>query len=146
MPKILVVYYSRSGNTERMAKAVVEGAQSNPNIVVDLSYHVEAEDLANYDALIFGTPTYHTQMPVDFKNLFEEISTKQINLKGKIGSAFGSFGWSGEAPQAVIEILKKFEMQVIEPPIRAKYLPDAKALDSCRDLGKRVAQELSSAN
>jgi len=143
MPKILVIYYSRSGNTEKMAKAVAEGAKSNPNVAVDLNYHIEAEELASYDAILIGTPTYHTQMPIDFKNLFEEASTKQTNLKGKIGSAFGSYGWSGEAPQAVIEILKKLGMQVIEPPIRAKYVPDQQALDACMDLGKRVAQQLS---
>jgi flavorubredoxin len=144
MPKVLVVYYSRSGNTEKMAKAVAEGAKSNQNVTVDLEYRIEVEELASYDAILIGTPTYHTQMPIDFKNLFEEASTKQINLKNKIGCAFGSYGWSGEAPQAVIEILKKFEMRVIEPPIRAKYTPDQKTLDACLDLGKRVAQQLSS--
>jgi len=126
-----------------MAKAVAEGAKNNPNITVDLSYHIEAEALADYDAILVGSPTYNTQMPIDFKNLFEDASEKQINLKNKIGSAFGSYGWSGEAPQAVIEILKKFGIQVIEPPIRAKYSPDRKTLDACVDLGKKVAQQLS---
>jgi len=136
MPKVLVIYYSRSGNTEKMAKAVAEGAQSNQNVTVDLNYHIEAEELASYDAILVGTPTYNTQMPIDLKNLFEEASTKQINLKNKISSAFGSYGWSGEAPQTVIEILKKFEMQVIEPPIRGKNSPDQKVLDACIDLGQ----------
>jgi flavodoxin I len=143
MPKVLIIYYSRSGNTEKMAKAVAEGAQSNQNVTVDLNYHIEAEELSSYDAILVGTPTYHTQMPIDFKNLFEEVSTKHINLKNKVGSAFGSYGWSGEAPQAVSEILKKFEMQVIEPPIRAKYKPDQQALEACMDLGRRVAKQLS---
>jgi flavodoxin I len=143
MSKVLVIYYSRSGNTEKMAKAVAEGAQSNQNVTVDLNYHIEAEELSSYDAILVGTPTYHTQMPIDFKNLFEEVSTKHINLKNKVGSAFGSYGWSGEAPQAVSEILKKFEMQVIEPPIRAKYKPDQQALEACMDLGRRVAKQLS---
>jgi flavorubredoxin len=142
MRKVLVIYYSRSGNTEKMAKAVAEGAKSDKKLAVDLSYHIEAEELSNYDAILFGTPTYHTQMPIDFKNLFEEASAKQINLKNKVGSAFGSYGWSGEAPQAVIDILKKFEMQVIEPPVRAKYVPDQKALDACIDLGKKAAHQL----
>ena len=143
MRKVLVIYYSRSGNTEKMAKAVAEGAKNIQNVDVDLSYHIEAEELAGYDAILVGTPTYHAQMPIDVKNLFEEASTKQINLKNKMGSAFGSYGWSGEAPQAVLEILKKFEMKVIEPPIRAKYKPEQQALDACMDLGKRVAQQLS---
>ena len=143
MPKVLVIYYSRSGNTEKMAKAVAEGAKTIQNVAVDLNYHIDAEELASYDAILVGTPTYNTQMPIDFKNLFEEVSTKHINLKNKVGSAFGSYGWSGEAPQAVSEILKKFEMQVIEPPIRAKYKPDQQVLEACMDLGRRVAKQLS---
>ena len=133
MSKVLIIYYSRSGNTEKMAKAVAEGAKSNPNVTVELSYHVDAEELANYEAILFGTPTYHTQMPIEIKNLLSDASTMKINLKNKIGSSFGSYGWSGEAPQAVIDILKKFEMQVLEPPIRAKYIPDQKTLDECKD-------------
>jgi flavodoxin I len=143
MPKVLVIYYSRSGNTEKMAKAVAEGAKSIQSVTVDLSYHIEAEELASYDAILVGTPTYRAQIPIDFKNLFEEAAIKRTNLKDKIGSAFGSYGWSGEAPQAICEILKKFEMQVIEPPIRAKYKPDQQTLDACIDLGKRVAKQLS---
>jgi flavodoxin I len=144
MPKILVIYYSRTGNTEKMANAVAEGAKSIQNVDVDLNYHIDAEELTIYDAILVGTPTYHTQMPIDFQNLFEDVAAKKINLKSKIGSAFGSYGWSGEAPQAVIELLKKLEMQVIEPPIRAKYKPDQQTLDACIDLGKRVAKQLSS--
>ena len=50
--------------------------------------------------------------PIDFKNLFEEAAVKGISLKGKIGAAFGSYGWSGEAPKLILEIMKnKFEMQ-----------------------------------
>jgi flavodoxin len=59
MPKILVLYYSRTGNTEKMAKAVAEGAKIDGNIQVNLSYFVDAEDLSIFDAVIVGAPTYH---------------------------------------------------------------------------------------
>jgi flavorubredoxin len=147
MKQILVLYYSRTGNTERMAKAVAEGARINNDIKVELSYHVDAEDLSIFDAIIVGTPTYHHEMAIDFKNLFEETAEKGISLKGKVGAAFGSYGWTGEAPKLVIEIMKyKFEMQVAEPSLLARYLPDAKILSDCRDLGKRIAENLMSKN
>jgi len=64
-------------------------------------------------------------------------------LKGKTGAAFGSYGWSGEAPKLVLEIMKnRFEMNVTEPPFLAKYTPDQTALDECKDLGKHVAEKL----
>jgi flavodoxin I len=148
MKKILVLYYSRTGNTEKMAKATAEGAQSNGNVEVELNFHVETESLSSYDAILVGTPTYNHDMPVDFKNLFEDAATQGISLKGKIGSAFGSYGWTGEAPKLVLEIMKnKFEMQVIEPPLLAKYTPDQNTLNACRDLGKKVSETLmNSAN
>jgi len=143
LSKILVLYYSQSGNTEKMAKAVAEGAQNAGNPNVELSYHVEAEELAAFDAILMGAPTYYHDMPIDMKKLFEEAAVKNINLKGKVGAAFGSYGWSGEAPKFLLEIMKnKFEMQVVEPPLLAKYVPDENMLSKCRDLGKRVSETL----
>ena len=101
------------------------------------------QSLSGYDAILFGAPTYHQEMPIDFKNLFEEAAAKGISLKGKIGAAFGSYGWSGEAPKLVLEIMKyKFEMQILEPPLLAKYIPDQAALDACRNLGKKISETL----
>lgn len=145
MKQILVLFYSRTGNTERMAKAVAEGARMGDDVKVELNYHVEPEDLNAFDAVLVGTPTYHHEMAVEFKNLFEEAAAKGINLKGKVGAAFGSYGWTGEAPKLVVEIMKfKFEMQVTELPLLARYLPDQKTLNDCRDLGKRVTEKLMS--
>ena len=143
MKKVLVLYYSRTGNTEKMANVVSEGAQSGGEVEIELSFHVDAESLNSYDAILVGAPTYHHDMPVDFKNLFEEAAVKGQNLKGKIGTAFGSYGWSGEAPKLILEIMKnKFEMQTLEPPLLAKYSPDQNILNSCRNLGKKVSESL----
>jgi|WetSurMetagenome_2_1015567.scaffolds.fasta_scaffold26179_6 flavodoxin I len=145
MKKILVLYYSQTGNTEKMANAVAEGAQNIGNVEVEQSFHVDPEDLASYDAIIVGTPTYHHDMPLDFKKLFEQASVKGVNLKGKAAATFGSYGWSGEAPKLVLEIMKyKFEMQASEPPLLANYSPNPKVLDDCRALGNRVAETLMS--
>ena len=82
-------------------------------------------------------------MPIDFKNLFEEAAVKGVSLKGKVGATFGSYGWSGEAPGLILEIMKnKFEMQVVESPLLVKYTPDEKMLSSCKDLGKRISENL----
>ncbi len=143
MPKILILYYSQSGNTEKMAQAIAKGAKNAGTSDVELSYHVEAEELSMFDAILMGAPTYHHDMPIDMKKLFERAAVKGINLKGKVGAAFGSYGWSGEAPNLVLEIMKnKFEMRVIEPPLLAKYVPDENMLEKCSDLGKRISETL----
>ena len=126
-----------------MAKAVAEGANAVQGVEVELNYYVTPESLSNFDAIIVGTPTYHHEMTIDMKRLFEETAAKGINLKGKIGAAFGSYGWSGEAPKLVIEIMKnKFQMQITEPPLLIKYTPDQNGLENCRDFGRKIAERL----
>jgi flavorubredoxin len=143
MPKILVLYYSRTGNTEKMAKAVAEGAKLVQGVEVTLNYYVSPEELAGFDAILVGAATYHHDMPVSFKSLFEEAAVKNVNLKGKVGAAFGSYGWSGEAGKLVIEIMKnKFEMNVTEAPLPIKYEPDQASIQKCKELGKRIAERL----
>lgn len=143
MTRTLVLYYSRTGNTEKMAKAVVEGIQSVEGSEAELNYHVDPEVLNQFDAIVVGTPTYHHDMTLDVKRLFEEVAEKKVILKGKAGAAFGSYGWSGEAPRLVLEIMKnKLEMSVIEPPLLIKYSPYEAGLENCRELGRRVAERL----
>lgn len=126
-----------------MANAVAEGAKSVGTSDVELSYHIEPEKLKEFDAIVLGAPTYHHDMPIDMKKLFEESAIKSINLKGKIGAAFGSFGWSGEAPKLLLEIMKyKFEMSVITPPLLVKYTPDQNMLTKCHEFGKNISEKL----
>jgi flavorubredoxin len=143
MLNLLIVYYSQTGNTEKMAKAVEEGAKSVVGVNVELKYFVRPEELAEADAIILGMPTYYHDMSRDMKNLLEGASKAEINLKGKVGAAFGSYGWSGEAPNMLVEIMKnRFGMDVVEPALRIKYNPDEKGLDACRKLGKTVAEKI----
>ncbi|MEM3622551.1 MAG: flavodoxin domain-containing protein [Candidatus Bathyarchaeia archaeon] len=143
MVKFLVLYYSRTGNTEKMANAVAEGARTVQGVEVEIAYYMAVEALGSFDALAFGVPTYHHDMPLNIKNLLEEAAVKKIVLKGKIGAAFGSYGWSGEAPRLALEVLKnKFEMEVVEPPLLIKYTPDHDGLEKCREFGRKVAERL----
>ena len=145
MAKILIYYYSRSGNTEKMAKAVEEGIKNVQNIEVQLKYYATPEELTNFDGIVIGVPTYNHKMASDIRNLFEKAEKANIDLKNKIGAAFGSYGWSGEAPGMVIEIMKnKFSIDVIEPPLRIKGSPDQKALEECREFGKKIAEKCKS--
>jgi len=145
--KLLILYYSQTGNTQKMARAVEEGAKSVAGVNVELKYFAKPEELAEAEGIILGTPTYHHDMGMDMKRLLEEVAVKKINLKGKVGAAFGSYGWSGEAPRMLLEIMKnKFEMQTIEPPLLIKYNPDEKGLEECRKLGKTVAERILKAS
>lgn len=144
MPTVLIVYNTKTGNTELMAKAVEEGVRSVQGVDVTLTYHARPADLQSADAIIIGVPTYNHRMTMDIENLLAEAATENIDLTDKIGAAFGSYGWSGEAPQHVVEVLRnKFMMKTIEPPIQVNYKPDDKQLEECRSLGRKVAQSVA---
>lgn len=143
MPKVLIFYYSSTGNTEKMASAIVEGLRTVEEVEVDVKYSLDTSELANYDAIIVGTPTYYHSMPLEIKRLFENAAVKSVNLKGKIGAAFGSYGWSSEAPRLALEIMEnRFGMQVIKPPLLIKYSPDQTELEKCRELGRNIADKV----
>ena len=126
-----------------MAKAVEEGVKKIDGVEVDLMYHVALEDLADYDAIVVGVPTYHHDMTAGIKKLFEDAAVNNVNLQDKIGAAFGSYGWSGEAPKLILEIMKnRFAMSIIEMPLHIKYVPDSAGLDKCREFGKRIAEKI----
>ena len=63
MFKVLVLYYSRSGNTEKMANAIAEGARSVANTEVALEYHVDVDDLTKFDAVILEFRLTITKCP-----------------------------------------------------------------------------------
>jgi len=143
MPKLLILYDSQTGNTEKMAEAVADGARSVANIEVVVKYFARPEELAEAGAIIFGSPTYYHDMTLPIKQMLEEAARANIQLKDKIGATFGSYGWSGEAPRLILEILKnRFGMKTIEPGLAALYTPNQAKLEECRKLGKTVAEKI----
>jgi flavorubredoxin len=141
MPTLLIVYNTRTGNTEKMAKAVEEGAKTIQGVNVSITYHAKPEDLQHADAIIIGTPTYNRQPTIDIQTLLQKTVQNNIILMNKPVATFGSYGWSGEAPQQILETLRsRLQAETVEPPLLANYTPDEKALQQCRELGKKVAQ------
>lgn len=84
MRKILILYYSQTGNTHKMAEAVAEGAAVVDRIDVELKYYATPEELADFSAVAVGVPTYHHDMTIDMKKLFEEAAAKNISLNDKV--------------------------------------------------------------
>jgi len=142
MKRMFVLYYSRTGNTEKMAKAITEGSEAK-GVEVETKYYATAEEFMSYDAVAIGAPTYHHDMTIDMKKLLEEAAQKKLNLENKLGAAFGSYGWSGEAPRLILEILKnKFGMRLLETPLLIRYEPDQAGLEKCRRFGQEIAERL----
>ncbi|MDP8217003.1 MAG: flavodoxin domain-containing protein [Candidatus Kaelpia imicola] len=90
MAKALVLYYSKTGNTEKMAKLIT--AELSMSIDCDLksALDIGVDEFLKYDAIIVGSPTYYGSMAAELKQLFDQSVKFHGQLDGKIGAAFSS--------------------------------------------------------
>ena len=151
-PRILVMYYSRGGNTRRMAELVVEGVRSEGGTAVSLLpvEEIEAPQLLEYDALVAGSPTYYGTMAWPLKKLLDESVAFHGKLEGRVGAAFtSSGGLAGGNETTILDVLKAFLIHgmVIQGDPKGDHYgaaavgaPDERAAESCRTLGRRVAK------
>jgi len=91
--KILVGYYSRTGNTKKMAEAIAKGIKEvGVACEVKEISEVSVDELLNYEGLVFGSPTYYGLMAAEMKKLIDDSVKYHGKLDGKIGGAFTSSG------------------------------------------------------
>lgn len=110
MSKVLVTYYTRTGNTKRMAEAVAENLE-NRGVEVSLLpvEDVEVDSLLEYDGYLVGSPNYFGTMAYPVKKLIDESVKHFKKLEGKLVGAFTSEGMIGGGGDAVVlDILKAF--------------------------------------
>ena len=142
MPKIAIIYASQSGKTKKMAEAIAGGAKSvaNMDILLKRVFQAKPGDVQDADAVILGGSTYNNKLIKSMDPFLAQL--EKLDLKGKVGVAFGSYGWSGEGVPILIDRMKSFGMSVIEPGTTAVQMPSKEDLERCTDLGKTVANGL----
>jgi len=150
MAKVVVIYDTKTGNTELMAQAVAKGSKSVPKAEVSLKKVEQAsiEDLLNSDAIIVGSPTYYGLMSAKIKDLLDQSVKIHGKLEGKVGAAFTSAG--GTASGAETTILSIIQAMLVHGMIvqgrhngkhygaAAVGKPNEKDLAICEELGKRT--------
>ncbi|RLD06715.1 MAG: hypothetical protein DRI56_07705 [Chloroflexota bacterium] len=142
MFKVLIAYDTRTGNTSQMAQAVAEGAKSVDEVEVILKKVKEVRgELADADALIIGAPTQSKQPSKAMRDFLPRLS--KVSLKDKAGAAFGSYGWSGEAPGIIEKTLRDKGVRIVAETLKVKGMPDETGLDECVSLGYTVATNIT---
>lgn len=138
MPGFVLIYLSMSGNTKAIAEAIAEGARYHDvkSVAVDLKDATPAL-IYKADAIGIGSPTYAQRMLPPIENFLGRLSPEELYLKPCV--AFGSYGWSGEAPWHIADKMRELGSYVVDPVIRIQYTPDEKEIESCKLLGKDVA-------
>lgn len=143
MAKALIVYATRTGATEKIAELLGEGVRiaGHQASVVQVNEIKKETDLGGYDALLFGSPTYHGDMMQKMKTLL--FLAEKVNLEGKIGGAFGAFEWSGEAPVRIFDTMKNiFKMDMAAGPLMLKSADLGGGLQMAHEYGKKIAAKM----
>ena len=139
--QITIIYDTMWNSTRKMAEAIACGIQS-----VDKEVTVKIMNTAKDDktdvltevfkskAILVGSPTVNNGYLYSIAGILEMI--KGMKLKGKKASAFGSYGWSGEAVSQILEALKKAGFEVTDDGIKQPWTPDADMKEQCIEFGK----------
>jgi len=150
MAKILIIYYSRSGNTKKMA-FLVEAGVTAEGIDVTLKdvLKTEAKELLDYDGIIIGSPTYYGTMAAEIKKLLDDSVVFHGQLEGKVGAAFSSAANIGGGNETTItDILKAMLIHgmIMQGNSKCDHYgpvsigsPDRRVEGQCKTLGQRVA-------
>ncbi len=151
MAKALVVYYSQSGNTKKMAESITEGIKKEGlEVTLKDVKDTQADELLEYDAIVIGSPTYYGTMAAEIKKLFDESVKFHGKLDGKIGAAFASSAnIAGGNETTILDILNA--MLIHGMIIQGDYMgdhygpvaigtPDARATKECLRYGSRIAK------
>jgi NAD(P)H dehydrogenase (quinone) len=151
MSKVLIIYDSRTGNTEKMASAVADGARSidGTEVVVKTVDKAKVDELLGFDAIILGSPTYYGNVSGKLKEFIDKTYNIHGKLEGKVGGAFTSSGLTATgAETTILSILHALLIHgmVVQGRSDDKHYgaaavesPKKEETEFCEELGRRVA-------
>ncbi|MBS7649754.1 flavodoxin domain-containing protein [Candidatus Bathyarchaeota archaeon] len=145
--RILVVYDTMWGSTEKMARSIVEGVTSvNVDVrMYRIPYSDRSDivaDLLNSKGLLLGSSTINNDVIPTVAPILDDL--KGLKPKGKVAAAFGSYGWGGGAVKTIEETLKKAGFDIVQPGLSINWVPDREELKRCFNFGKEFAERIKS--
>ncbi len=141
--RAVVLYDTMWQGTRHMAEAVGAGLVAE-GVPYKIFYAPAADrnrvltEIFKAKAVVVGSPTVNRGYISTLGTYMEDL--RGLGFKHKLGAAFGSYGWSGEAVAMIEEHLKKCKIDVAAPSVRAKWQPTADDLAACEELGRAVAR------
>ncbi|MFC2580856.1 MAG: anaerobic nitric oxide reductase flavorubredoxin [Segatella oris] len=143
--QITIVYDTMWQSTRKMAEAIAEGILTEDNSVTVKIYNAAKEDkndilteIFQSKAVLVGSPTINYGYSYAIAGILE--MARGLKLKGKKAAAFGSYGWSGDAPKLISAHLQEAGFELVDDGIKALWVPDEDALATCRDYGEAFAK------
>ena len=151
--QILILYYSKGGNTRKLAERIGEGVESVSGVkaLLKSTQEVKKEDFVDSAGIIAGSPVYFGAMAYDLKRVFDEFVVIRKKMENKVGAAFATSGDPSGGKETTIisnlQCLLIYGMIVVGDPMDATGhygvacvgAPDEKIGENGRKLGRRVA-------
>jgi len=144
--KAVVIYDTMWHSTEKMAEIIVsginrEGVQTKPFHLRKWHRSEIMTEVFDAKAVVVGSPTLNN-------NLYPSLADFLTYMKGlkplnKIGAAFGSYGWSGEAVKLINKELEAMNFNVVDPGLRVQYIPDKESLEACYEFGRMIGKAVN---
>ena len=152
--QILVLYFSKGGNTRRLAEAIAQGVSEVEGVSERLcsTEAVTRKDFVESAGIIAGSPVYFGSMAAELKRVFDDVVSVRRQMENKIGAAFTTSGDPTGGKEttmlSIIQAMLIYGMIIVGDPIAATGhygvgcvgAPDSGAAENARKLGRRVAQ------
>jgi NAD(P)H dehydrogenase (quinone) len=152
--QILVLYFSKGGNTKKLAEAIFKGVESveGVNGVLKHTDDVTQKDFVSSDGIIAGSPVYFGIMAAQLKKIFDEFVGVRKKMEGKVGAAFATSadpsGGKETTMMSIIQVMLIYGMIIVGDPMSATGhfgtacvgAPDSGSLENGMKLGQRVAE------
>jgi NAD(P)H dehydrogenase (quinone) len=153
MKQVLVLYYSRTGNTRKLAEAVCEGVESIDGVgcLLRSTEEVTREDFLESAGIIAGSPVYFGTMAAELKKIFDDFVGIRKKTENKVGAAFSTGGDASGGKEttimSIIQAMLIYGMIIVGDPMSASGhygvacvgAPDAGTRHNAEKLGARVA-------
>lgn len=151
--QVLVMYYSRTGNTRKLAEEIARGVEQVDGVTAVLKAveEITTDDFVSSHGVIAGSPVYFGSMSAEMKEIFDKFVGIRKKMENKIGAAFATSadpsGGKETTMMSIIHALLIYGMIIVGDPIAATGhygvactgAPDKKTADNAAKLGKRVA-------
>ncbi len=151
---VLIMYYSKGGNTRKLAEAIAEGVEQADGVEAVLRHtrDVNKDDFVSADGLIVGSPVYFGTMAAQLKQVLDEFVSVRRKMENKVGAAFSTSGDASGGKEttmmSIIQALLIYGMIIVGDPMSATGhygtacvgVPDAAVRENGRKLGQRVAE------
>jgi NAD(P)H dehydrogenase (quinone) len=152
--QVLILYFSKGGNTRKLAEYIAEGVSSVTGVtpLLKTAAEVTKDDFVNSGGIIAGSPVYFGAMAAELKKVFDDFVGVRKKMGNKVGAAFATSGDPTGGKEttifSILQCLLIYGMIIVGDPLEATGhygvacvgSPDEKTADNGRKLGRRVAE------